>query len=147
MKQKVLWLLALEMVFSCRAQQVEQAFFDRPLGDRLHRLRQYSLEDQYKIFRYGNDVIEPPLMDLAEPIAARGAGAVPFLVRQLNAQPDDLKTRDILLIFQTMARSKSYDVKGDSALMHLLASRVAGMKSHKWQSVCSTMFEHIKDAR
>jgi hypothetical protein len=146
-KPQVVWAIACVVVFSCQGQQLEEMFFSKPLGDRLQRLREYSLEDQYRIFRYGNDVIEPPLTDLAGPIAERGADAVPFLVRQLNSQPNDLTVMDVLLIFKTMASSKSYDVKGDSVLMDLLASKIAGMESQKWQSVCSRMFEHLKHAK
>ena len=62
---------------------------------RIDRVRQYSLEDQYRIFRYGNDVVEPPLLGLAEPIAERGATAIPFLQKQLNAEPDDTTVRDL----------------------------------------------------
>jgi hypothetical protein len=134
-------------VFSCKGQRLEHGFFSKPLGDRLQRLRQHSLEDQYKIFRYGNDVIEPPLMDLADPIAERGARAVPFLVRHLNSETDDLTVRDILLIFQTMAKSKSYDVNNDVALMDLLASKITQMKRKEWQSICFEMLENIKHPR
>ena len=41
-------------------------------------MRSASLEDQYKIFRYGMDKREPPASWLAEPIAARGSSAIPF---------------------------------------------------------------------
>ena len=40
--------------------------------------------------RYGNDRIEPPLMDLAGPIADKGIQAVPFLVGKLTPKADDL---------------------------------------------------------
>ena len=84
------------------------------------------------------------LVDLADPIAERGAAAVPFLVEQLKSRTDDLTVRDILLIFETMARLKSYDVKGDAALMNLLASKVAGVKHKEWRSVCFEMLQRIK---
>jgi hypothetical protein len=77
--------LSCFIVAGCRNHQVEHSFFDRPPEDRLERLRGYSLAEQYKIFRYGHDVKEPPVMELAGPIAERGASAVPFLVDQLNA--------------------------------------------------------------
>jgi hypothetical protein len=86
-------------------------------------------------------------MDLADPIAERGARAVPFLVRHLNSETDDLTVRDILLIFQTMAKSKSYDVNNDVALMDLLASKITQMKRKEWQSICFEMLENIKHPR
>jgi len=118
--------------------------FDGPAATRLERVRQYSLEDQYKIFRYGNDVVEPPLMGLAKPIAERGAAAIPFLLKQLNMGPNDTAIRDLLLIFQEMAFSKPYDVKADTALVSILNVKVAGMKDKEWQSVCLTMLQRIR---
>lgn len=103
--------LACLVALGCRGQNVEKAFFDKPAGDRVERLRQYSLGDQYKIFRYGNDRIEPPAMGLAIPIAERGASAVPFLIDQLKAGSDDVAVRDILLIFEMLEASGSYNVK------------------------------------
>jgi hypothetical protein len=118
--------------------------FGGPAATRIERVRQYSLEDQYKIFRYGNDVVEPPLMSLSEPIAERGAAAIPFLLNQLNAEQHDTVVRDTLLIFETIAVSKSDDVKSDPALMSALHAKIAGMKDRGWQSVCLVMFGRIK---
>lgn len=118
--------------------------FDGPASTRIDRVRQYSLEEQYRIFRYGNDVVEPPLLALAKPIAERGASAVPFLTKQLNAEPDDTTLRDMLLIFQEMKFSKSYDVKTNAALMSTLDTRVAAMKDQKWREVCSKMLHSLK---
>ena len=98
-----LWLIWGAAVWGCGNYRFERhVVFDGPPATRIHQVRQYSLEDQYRIFRYGNDVVEPPLFGLAEPIAERGATAIPFLQKQLNAEPDDTTVRDLLLIFQEM---------------------------------------------
>jgi len=102
--------------------------------------------DAVEIFRYGHDVMHPPLMNLAKPIAERGAMAVPFLLDQLNSQPDDITILGILLIFKTMASSKSCDLKSDAALMSTLASKVSGMKDKEWQTICLKRLQRIKDA-
>lgn len=85
-------------------------------------------------------------MDLANPIAERGSAAVPFLLDRLKSRPDDIAVRDILLIFETMATSKSYEVKSDVALMATLTSSVSGMKNHEWQNVCLKMLQRIREA-
>jgi hypothetical protein len=103
MRLLIVWVFACLFAFGCNHQHLEESFFDRPPEDRVERLRQYSLEDQYKIFRYGNDKIEPPLMELAEPIAEKGATAIQFLVTRLNLKTDDVTVRDVLLILETMA--------------------------------------------
>jgi hypothetical protein len=142
-------LLILLSVFTggggCTNYRLEKRFFDQPAKDRVERLRQCSLKDQYKIFRYGNDVIHPPVMALANPIAERGAGAIPFLLSELERNHDDMTTRDMVLIFVTMASSRSYDVKSDLALMTLLSSRVEAIKDKEWQVICLRMLNRMKD--
>jgi len=147
MIMRVVLALACLVVVGCNDHQLEQKFFDQSPATRLERMRQYSLPDQYKIFRYGNDKREPPAMSLADPIAERGATAVPFLLDQLHSHPDDITLRDILLIFETMATSKSYDVKSDASLMTTLTSRVSGMKHTLWQDNCLKMLQRIKDSK
>src|SRR6185437_14003946 len=137
----------LLLVVGCDEHELEQNFFKQPAATRLERMRQYSLADQYRIFRYGNDKREPPAMSLADPIAERGATAVPFLLDQLNSHPDDITLRDTLLIVETMATSKSYDVADDASLMSALASRVAIMKNTLWKDNCGKMLQRIKDSK
>jgi hypothetical protein len=138
-------ILACFMALGCREHHLEKDFFDKSPGDRVERLRQYSLDDQYKIFRYGNDHIEPPTMSLAPPTAERGASAVPFLVDQLKATTDDIAVRDIVLIFETMEDSGSYNVKADTALMRVLGSKVSGMKDRDWQAICLKQLQGINE--
>src|SRR5947208_2525812 len=119
--------VAMSLIVACEAQSLEEDFFKQPLATRIDRLRGYALADQYRIFRYANDKMEPPLMDLAAPIAERGSSAVPFLVEQLKG--DDVTTRDVLLIFSRMALLKFYDVADDAQLMSTLRAKVDGMKN------------------
>ena len=140
-----LWCICGITLWGCVNHRFERhVVFDGPAATRLDRVRQYSLEDQYRVFRYGNDVVEPPLLGLARPIAERGATAIPFLIRQLNAEPDDTTVRDLLLILQEMMFSKSYDVKANAVLMGTLDTRVAAMKDKEWRSVCSKMLRSIR---
>jgi hypothetical protein len=139
--------LACLVGLGCVSHELEENFFKQPLASRVERLRQYGLADQYKIFRYGNDVKEPPLMDLANPIAERGAAAVPFLADKLNADSDDVAVRDILTIFERMAVSGSYNVKSDAALMGVLTSKVAGIKDKGWQDTCLKKLQRIRNSR
>lgn len=137
-------LCGILLLLGCEDHELEENFFKQPLANRVERLRSYPLADQYKIFRYGNDRKEPPFMDLADPIAEQGAKAVPFLLDQLNSESHDIAVRDILLIFETMATSKSYDVKSDSVLMNALSSKVSAMKDEEWKSICLKMLQRIR---
>jgi hypothetical protein len=93
MNIRVVLVLVL-FLLGCKNHDLEKNFFKQPLGNRVERLRSYPLADQYKIFRYGNDRKEPPFMDLADPIAERGATAVPFLLNQLKSESADIAVRD-----------------------------------------------------
>ena len=42
-----------------------------------------------------------------------------------------------------MKWSKSYDVKGDEALIRILKSMVDGMRDKEWQSICTKMLNAI----
>jgi len=139
------WIcVAIALASNCTAKSIEEAFFDKPAHSRLERFANYSLEDQYKIFRYGNDRIEPPVMELAEPIAAKGKTAVPFLRAQLQRAKDDLTVRDILRVFQTMARLRTYDVKSNAPLMNDVRSKVAEVKNGPWGDTCVKMLRRLE---
>jgi hypothetical protein len=90
---------------------------------------------------------EPPVMELADPIAERGAAAVPFLIDQLNASADDIAIGDILVVFWRMQASGSYNVNADTALMGVLASKVSGIKDKCWQAICLKRLQYIKESK
>lgn len=139
-------ILCLTVVgVACQHHEFEEKFF-KQLANRVERSRQLTLEQQYRVFRYGNDVIHPPLMDLADPIAERGASAVPFLIEQLKKDETDVGVRDILLIFNRMVRLKTYDVKSDRPLMSTLTARVENMKDKEWRQISSRMLKAIRES-
>jgi hypothetical protein len=138
-------IVCLITVVACQTRDFERRFFKQPLETRVERSRQLSLEEQYKVFRYGNDVVHPPLMDLADPIAERGRAAVAFLLSQLDGDHRDTATRDILLVFERMAFLKSYDVKADQVVMKTLSARVANMRDRQWQPTCQKMLQRIRN--
>jgi hypothetical protein len=129
---------------ACASQRLEYDFFRGNPADRVERMRHYALADQYRIFRYGNDHIEPPVIALARPIAERGSTAVPFLGEQLANSADDLTTRDLLQIFSTMVRLHTYNVRGDQGLMMQLETKVGQMRDPEWRRVAEHMLQRIK---
>ena len=54
---------------------VVKRFFAGEPATRLQRLETYRLEEQYAILSYGNQVIHPPVTELAVPFARRGEPA------------------------------------------------------------------------
>ena len=142
--QRICLTVVTLLMLGCRSYSLEKEFFVQPLGTRLERMRQYSLEDQYRIFRYGNDVVHPPLTDLANPIAEKGSVAIPLLIDHLNADDDDFTVRDTLLVLERMQSSGSYDVKSDAAVMTTLDSKVSTVKDKEWRTTCLKMLERIR---
>jgi len=139
--------IACVVDFGCDGRnQMERDFFRQSATTRLQRFRRYPLSDQYKIFRYGMRR-EPPEWHLADPIAEHGETAISFLREQFNGATDDGSVDGILLIFEAMARLKTYNVRGDVALMNLLASRVSTMKEDFWRAEATKTLESIKQLR
>lgn len=132
-------------VVGCASNRLEKDFFfDNPAATRIDRLRQLSLEEQYRVFRFGNDEIHPPLIGLALPIAEKGREAVPFLLEQIEPSTEDVAARDILQLFETMESIKSYDVKSDAVVMDALRDLVASMSDSGWRDVCEKMLGRIE---
>jgi hypothetical protein len=93
------------------------------------------------------DHVEPPAMELARPIANRGAEAVDFLKEELNIVSDGSSIWDILLIFDVMASSGSYSVKDDAALMSLLDLKSKNIRDSRLQNMCEVVLTRIRNAR
>jgi hypothetical protein len=87
--------------------------------------------------------MEPPVFELADPIAEKGEMVMPFLLEQLSGTPEDKTVDDIIVIFEAMARLKTYNVSRDVALMTKLTSKVSEMKDEHWKASASRALEYI----
>lgn len=135
-------LIAVLLISSaCSFNFTESDFFELPSNELEQKFSEYPLEEQFRLFRYGNDKLEPPYVELADPIAKRGNEAVPFLLTKLESETDELGIRDIVLIFEMMAYYKSYNVNEDQRLMSLVSSKIATMTT--WKSVTMKMLDRI----
>jgi|ERR1700678_4335814 hypothetical protein len=144
MAKPVAFLGCCILIVACRSHKLEKEFFfNNPPATRVERMKQYSLGDQYRIFRYGSDKFEPPIMGLAKPIAEKGKTVIPFLLEKLRPQPDDITVRDVLTVFETMNTIRSYDVKSDRVVMDALRSSVSAMKDEGWRNVASQKLQRI----
>lgn len=143
-----IFIFSLVLLLSgCKGHSIERTFFHKPPATRLERLRGLALPDQYKIYRYGMDFIEPPTMLLSGPIAERGAQAVPFLKKELRATEDFVTLRDILIILETMQTTHTYDVKDDRELMKILVTRDANVHDPENQKFCEEMILRIRNSQ
>lgn len=136
----------LLLLIACKDQLEKDFFFKHSRADRIARLRQYSLEEQYKIFRYGNDKMQPRDWTLADPIAERGASVIPFLTAKLNSSADDLTVYDVLIILWEMDRLKTFQPARDTTLMHFLEDRVPKIKNPDLQYRSRSLLDDVKVA-
>ncbi|HXM19606.1 MAG TPA: hypothetical protein VN934_12490 [Candidatus Tumulicola sp.] len=114
---------------------VIDAFFQQPSKIQMLTFKSYSLDDQYAIFLYGNQVLEPPAIQLATAFGAEGQQVVPYLSAHLERTSRDLTVRDLVFVFREMDRQRAYNVGKDTTLMNLLREAVSKMKDPVWKRI------------
>lgn len=142
-ERKLLCALLLIAASACRAETVEKDFFEQSIPTRMERLEHYSLEQQWDIFRYGNQVIHPPPTGLALPIAKRGKPALDHILGQLEQSGKDLDFRDSLVVFQTMQWGGHYDICGDSTAMAVIGRNQRKIQHPDWRHVYGQMLGEL----
>lgn len=140
MDRALLCALLLIAATACRAESIEREFFKGAIPTRMERLEKYPLDQQWGIFRYGNQVKHPPTTGLALPIAKRGKPALDYILGQLEQSENDLDFRDSLVVFQTMQWGHHYDVCGDESAMAAIARNEQNVGDPDWRNVYSAMY-------
>ena len=112
-------------------------------SERMSHFKNYSLEEQYEIFEFGNRVIHPPATYLDLPFAQQGPTIIPFLKVKLDATKDEATIRDIMLIFSKVAQLKLYNFSKDTELMNLLNQKVNGMQGI-WKDITTKFLAEIQ---
>lgn len=116
-------------------QEVVDQFYSKPLKERIATFSEYSFDQQYAIYLYGNQVQHPPAIYLIDALAANGQKIVAPLSARLAASEDDLTIRDLVMVFAAMNRLEIYDVAQDEPLMRQLADATARMKETDWKNI------------
>jgi hypothetical protein len=115
-------------------------------SEQIKQFKNYSLEEQYEIFEFGNQVVHPPAIYLAYPFAQQGAAIIPFLRKKLETEKDEARIRDIALIFARVAGLKLYDFSKDIELMSLLNQKVNNMQG-MWKGVTLKFLSEIQSGK
>ncbi len=102
---------------------VSNKFFWMPEKQRNAEFEKYDLDTQYRIYIYGSQQIEPPMIGLAWPLAREGGRIVQPLAAKLESADHDLTIRDIVFVFRVMNDLGTYDVAGDKSLMNKLREK------------------------
>lgn len=143
MLRALLCFLIVVFSTSCRAESVEKQFFREGFVSRTERLERYPLEQQWRIFLYGNQVVHPPLTDLALPIAKRGKPALDYILQQLEKSDNDLDFRDSLVVFRSMQGGGFYNLCGDEVVMDVIRANERKIHDPDWRGIYNRMLGHM----
>lgn len=135
-----LWVLALT---GCNAQPVERDFFRGDIPTRNQRLGSYSMEEQWRIYLYGNQVVHPPATGLAEVLARRGEPMLRFILKSLESTKNDLDYRDAMVVFQTMQWRGDYAICADEEVMSKIKSNRDKIGNPNWRRVYGEMLKEL----
>ena len=130
---------------SCNEKSIEAEFFynERNRINREVELEKYPLEQQYRIFKYGNQVIHPPQKSLARVVAKRGKPALDYVLEQVRNHQDDLDIRDSMVIFTALERGGYYSVCEDAQVMEEIKANENKIQHAGWREVYHQMLETL----
>ena len=120
-----------------------KTLFNLPVAEKLAQFERYDLPTQYDAYICGVQVMHPPELELADALAKRGAVAATFLNEKLSRTSSELTTRDLLMVFLRMAKTKTYDVRADQDLLSQLRIKVGAMKGI-WKATAQGMLAEIE---
>jgi len=125
-----------------------EEFYTKNLSssDQISQFKNYSIEEQYELYKFGNQVVHPPAIYLARALAQQGSVIIPFIKGKLATEEDEVSIRDIILIFSELAQLKLYDVSNDKELMNLLTQKVNNMQGI-WKNISITELYEIQKSR
>jgi hypothetical protein len=89
----VLCAMAFPGIFGCQphadgvkeSKLIRHFFLDMSEDDQEREFKNYSLDEQYNLYIWGNQVVHPPAMYLAKPFAQQGPTIVPFLMKKFSS--------------------------------------------------------------
>ena len=103
-------------------------FFWMPKEQRDAEFLKQDFETQYKLYIYGSQEIEPPVIDLAYTMAKQGEKIVQPLEAKLDSADDDPTIQDIVFVFAAMSELETYDVPANKPLMQKLLEKQGAVK-------------------
>lgn len=138
-----LCIFLLTLTTACQETSVGKRFFKEGFVARDERLEAYPLEDQWRIFLYANQVVHPPLKDMALPIAKKGKPALDYILEQLEQPNGDLDFRDSMVVFNRMQWGGYYNVCGDEQAMTAIRRNESRITHAGWRDVYQQMLRRL----
>lgn len=148
--QAVVGVISMLLLLSCRTSHharlpegFSNEFFWMPEQQRNAEFEKHDFDIQYRIYIYGSQEIEPPVIGLAWQLAWEGGRIVQPLEAKLESADDDLTIRDIILVFRVMNDLRTYNVAGDKSLMEKLREKATAIKDPSWWIITENNLHEI----
>lgn len=135
-----IWMFGLA---GCSAGPLERDFFRGDIPTRNQRLAGYPMEQQWRIYLYGNQVIHPPATGLAEVLARRGEPMLRFILKSLESTENDLDYRDSMVVFQMMQWGGHYGICSDRTILSRIRSNQDRIGDPRWRQVYAEMLKEL----
>ena len=150
MPSKIIYAIFSILLIGCvsngpdmKYEKMISTFFKMTSTEQIEQFSGYRLDEQYEIFIFGNQVVHPPAVYLAEPFAEGGVDIIPFLKSKLESTQKDVTIRDIVTIFSEMRRLKIHDFSKDQGLIELIENKVNAMDGI-WKDTAQKMVSEIQ---
>jgi len=132
---------------SCRAEEVEDEFFRGDIATRSQRLADYPMEQQWRIFLYGNQERHPPATGLAAVLARGGEPMLRFILKELESTKRDLDYRDSMVVFQSMQWHGDFAICADRETIARIRGNQEKIVHSEWRRIYAEMFRELCDSR
>jgi hypothetical protein len=134
MKHAILLLyIALLCLGGCQAQTMEDEFYSGDRRTENERLAKYTIEQQWQIYRYGEQKRHPPSGPVL-PLAERGEPMMRYILQQLRTSQNDLDFRDSLQVFIIMEGHGDYRICDDAAVVMEVKRNQYKIKDTAWRN-------------
>jgi hypothetical protein len=150
---KIIYGLIPFIIFNCmssapdlRPNVMVSDFFQMPIREQVKEFREYTLDQQYELLRFGNEVVHPPASYLVSEFAEQGKEIVPFLKSKLKSVQTEVNVRDIVQVFWYLAKSKRSEFLKDQELIDSLGQQVQEMRGI-WREYTLSMYNEILSFR
>ena len=149
MKVLLAFSLCITCCVSCYARPFDtkslEKFFERPRLEQLDCFAKLNVEDQFRVYIYGSEVIQPHALYLARTYAEEGEKVVPFLKKKLEHAQKGITVRDIAQVFSEMTQLNFYDASADKELIALLEGQAKALGG-VWVGTTFDIIDRIKES-
>jgi hypothetical protein len=125
--------------------QVKDFYRQFSMEEQKIKFKDYSLEEQYNIYLFGQRVVHPAATYLTKAFVENGSAIVPLLKSKLRVTDDDATIHEIVVLFFEIANSKLYDFSEDSDLLQMLDLKVNNMENG-WRVITAWRLSDIRSS-